>query len=717
MLVASWVAGCIPAPQLRPRDGGDEREGVVDASVMDAAIPDAPVDDTGGNASSDLPPQDLGAPDSGSMDVVSDLQRTDAETSDSLAIDAQCGDAGVSCSGVCVDLARDPMHCGRCGAECGAGVNERADCRAGVCEITCAPDFHRCDALCLDSRVVTSCGDRCSPCPSTANGESICTAGRCGVRCDPGFLVVAGRCEPPAAPRPLAPPAGSVLGGRSPTLEWELPTGAEGAEVEICEDRACTRSVRRIISGGSTTTIAPPLDRGVWFWRLRSRAAGVASGPQSVVWSFHIVGAASRSTHWGSTPDFDGDGLPELVTAAISVSGGAGRLYRFTPAHLATGVADSTVSTTAVGFAQLGFSMTASDVNGDGFADLVASAPNQGMDSGGVYVFNGTATGPSPTATSISHTTPGELFGWSVSSAGDFNGDGYGDVIVGAPQWASGRGRAYLFLGSTGGLATAPSVTLDPAEGPGSQCAFSVAGIGDVNGDGLSDLAIGCPYANGGAGSVHVYRGIRSGTPVNSRLTVTGSVLAGFHVAGVGDVDGDGVPDIGVGAPGTSPAGRAYVLRGATGTGDPTLVATITNPVPGVPLFGARISGAYDFNGDGVCDVAVSAPGSGETTGRAHVYSGLALTNAPIVTYQSAEAPGSAFGFPAELLGDMTGDGLSELAIGEYDAELPTAGTTPRQGRGRIHIARGGAAPSSAPTWTIRGLDSAPARFGFSVAR
>jgi hypothetical protein len=720
MLSGSLFVGCIPAPQLRPRDGGDEGASAVDVLPDLVLLNDATapidlgrIDDATGDRSIALD----SVADAGVADVVDDrLDITDA-AHDGSPGDAPCADAGVACNGRCVDLSIDLQHCGRCGSACVADANESVQCLAGICQRACSTNFHRCDNRCVDSRQAASCGDRCAPCPTTANGSAICVGGRCDLRCDAGFLRTADQCLAPNAPRPLAPLSGSILGGRSPTLLWTLPAGAEGAEVEICADRACARSHRRVAVSGTSTTLDAPLDRGTWFWRLRSRVAGVASGAASAVWSFDVVGSASRTLAWGSSPDFDGDGRPELVTAAISVGGSTGRLYRFSAASVATGVPTSSISTTAVGFAQFGFSMSAADVNGDGFTDLIASAPNQTMDSGAVYLFAGSASGPASTAATLAPTTPGEVFGWSVSSAGDFNGDGYGDIVVGGPQWASARGRAYIFFGSSEGLPGSPSITLDPAETPGAQCGFAVAGVGDINGDGLADVAIGCPYANTNAGSAHVYRGTRSGAPVRSRLAVAGSILAGFHLAGVGDVDGDGLPDLALGAPGTMTGGRAYVFRGIAGVADPPLIASVANPVSTTPLFGARVSGGHDLDGDGICDVAVSAPGTGDTTGRAYVFSGRALQGTPMVSYQSAEGPGSAFGFPAELIGDMNGDGFSEIALGEYDAELPGMGITPRHGRGRVHIARGGVSPSALPTWTIRGIDAAPARFGFSVAR
>ena len=140
---------------------------------------------------------------------------------------------------------------------------------------------------------------------------------------------------------------------------------------------------------------------------------------------------------------------------------------------------------------------TAGDVNGDGFADIIVGAEqydNGQTDEGRVYVFLGSKTGLNSTADWTAESDQAEaLFGKLVRTAGDVNGDGYADVIVGAPFFDGGQtdeGRAYLYLGSAMGLNATADWT---AEGNQTEARFgtSAGTAGDVNGDGYSDVIIG----------------------------------------------------------------------------------------------------------------------------------------------------------------------------------------------------------------------------------
>src|SRR5262245_24286898 len=134
--------------------------------------------------------------------------------------------------------------------------------------------------------------------------------------------------------------------------------------------------------------------------------------------------------------------------------------------------------------------------------------------------------------------------GWAVAAAGDFNGDGHPDVIVGAPFSASGAGRAYLYLGPSPG---SPLVFTGTA---GEQFGFSVASAGDLNGDGFDDVIIGAE-APGGVGHAYIFYGGPSPNTVVD-LTLTGEAVNdefGWSVARAGDVNGDGFDDVIVGAP------------------------------------------------------------------------------------------------------------------------------------------------------------------------
>ena len=133
----------------------------------------------------------------------------------------------------------------------------------------------------------------------------------------------------------------------------------------------------------------------------------------------------------------------------------------------------------------------AGDVNGDGYADVIVGAGGYSSNTGRAYVYHG---GPSGLSASPAFTATGEgpdnFFGVAVAGAGDVNGDGYADVIVGACGYSSYTGRAYVYHGGPGGLSASPAFSATGAA-TGDGFGFSVAGAGDVNGDGYADVIVG----------------------------------------------------------------------------------------------------------------------------------------------------------------------------------------------------------------------------------
>ncbi len=207
----------------------------------------------------------------------------------------------------------------------------------------------------------------------------------------------------------------------------------------------------------------------------------------------------------------------------------------------------------------------------------------------------------------------GLQFSYSVASAGDVNGDGYDDVIVGS---LFGE-KAYVFSGRTG-----DSIYVFTGEEPDDQFGSSVASAGDVNRDGYDDLIVGAPYNEAGgfsAGRAYVYSGMTGATI--GVFTGDGSgKYFGFSVASAGDVNGDGYDDLVVGTPfnnsGGNSAGRAYVYSGLTGN----LIHVFTGDVLGGSL-GHSVASA----GDGFDDLIVGAAGYNFGLGRTYLFSGGSL--------------------------------------------------------------------------------------------
>ena len=268
----------------------------------------------------------------------------------------------------------------------------------------------------------------------------------------------------PAAPRLIAPLSTSTVTSQRPTLRWALAAGTDGARVDICRDRACTKPLVSFDAAGASGVPPRLLPAGLWFWRAFGKSAGATGTAVSPTWEV-IVRARSApvDTSWGTTPDVNGDGATDVLVGAIGGDGGAGRAYAYESGPVGLPKVP-TVTLTGVGpGADFGGSLaSAGDVNGDGFSDVVVGAIGA-AGTGQVYLYLGGPTGlnTSPTTTITGGDGFAANFGGSVAGAGDVNGDGYADVLVGAYSASSGTGRAYLYWGSATGLSTSPAVTLN----------------------------------------------------------------------------------------------------------------------------------------------------------------------------------------------------------------------------------------------------------------
>ncbi len=382
-------------------------------------------------------------------------------------------------------------------------------------------------------------------------------------------------------------------------------------------------------------------------------------------------------------------------------------------------------------YAMFGFSTAnAGDVNGDGFDDLVVGAfgYDNGSESEGVaFVFNGSESGLSTTPSTILESNQwGAYLGYSVSGAGDVNGDGFADIIVGVPQHSNGQdkeGGAYLYLGSRDGIVTTPHVKVESDQ---ARAGFgeSVAGAGDINGDGYADVIVGSPdfdnEDNVDAGAVFIYFGSPNGLDLNSSIQFENNLLMTYYggqVAGAGDINADGFDDVVVSSPtfthGENREGRVFVYFGSDNGIDFSAATTLESNQDDA-YFGMSVAGAGDVNGDGYADIIVGSTGSGfEPTheGAAFIFlGGEQGLNTTAAWQVGSGQTNSQFGFSVKGLGDVNGDGFADVAVGSFYFDNTEVDD------GAVYIYAGNAnGASTVALATLKG-NKASSEFGRSVS-
>ena len=388
-----------------------------------------------------------------------------------------------------------------------------------------------------------------------------------------------------------------------------------------------------------------------------------------------------------SAGDVNGDGADDLIVGGYSFS-----------AYLILGPISGTMSsddaiaefTTVMAKDYNGYeNFGLGDQDGDGYDDFLVAARYYGYGGGRGYVMLGPVSGTDTSEAQASAILDGDATGGSYSpswgtqpTAGDVNDDGVVDLMVGEPGGFSETGGVYFYFGpiTSGSLTTADASVGIAGVNFGDSTGSSSSADGDVNGDGIDDALIGSQwsdYADTDDGAAYLFYGPISGVTSVKEADVVfygagASHGLGYNTALNGDVDGDGIDDVGVSAVDGATAGDTWMFYADTLSSGTELDVTKANAQmtgeASYDRFGSSIDFGGDLNADGLADVAVAAPSHGSGGGSVYLFNGpvagtIDATAADfIVAGSGVENAGSCVAF----VGDISADGYDDLAFGAY---------------------------------------------------
>lgn len=538
------------------------------------------------------------------------------------------------------------------------------------------------------------CGACGHPCPAPPGGTAMCVAGACAPRCDPGREVMSRACVAPGAPRLIAPVSAAEVGTRPTLRWARPSRGGavrvelcrDRAMRRDCQahtvDGVALTPPSDLARGPwfwrAAGTRDPPGQSPIWAFITRPRMGDrVRVGPRDL----HgdgvddlVVGAYSAAAALSANRS----------GAVYAYAGAAGRPP--TPQRVWTG------SFPEEAFGR-GLSLGDLTGDGIAELLIAADLPAGGATPfrGAVSVFLGAPTGPTaaPQRTILPRH---HAFGASLAVVGDLDGDGFGDAVLASSSAPSGPIAALLSVHRGGPEGPAPDPwQVVRVAGPARE--VIVAPGGDLDGDGFADVIVATPHDDDGArrrvGAVRVLRGGPTGLTDAPAAALRGGApdeLLGWALANVGDLDGDGHDEVALGAPGAGGGvGAVRVLRGSVD--GPRLERVVELPGPAAGLrFGTSVAAIGDVNGDGRSDFAVGAPAEGVEPGRVFVFHG-AQGDVPTVAAVTlrGDSARAAFGGAVTGLGDLDGDGYDDIAVGEYAADAARGDS----GAGRVLLYRG----------------------------